>query len=48
MLKGPANPKMPEMYRGSHLRSEEHKAWPRQWTDDMRAELLKLGYLDED
>lgn len=50
MLNGPQNPLMPAMYAGDAIRQqpEEEQQWPQQWTEDMKEELIKLGYLDED
>ncbi len=49
MLNGPSNPKMPEMYKGQGLsKALSVKDWPASWTEDMKQELEKLGYLNED
>ncbi len=49
MLKGPQNPIMPAIYAGEAIRQKPQTKtnWPERWTEDMKEELLKLGYLDE-
>ena len=49
MLKGTANPMMPEIYAGKELRPiQELTDTQRSWTNDMLTELKQLKYIDED
>lgn len=47
MLKGPGNPIMPDIYKGKTLLKKKKENWPAEWTADMKPELKKLGYLNE-